>query len=243
MTSIQAAIARIIAQPASVIILDTCNLLDLFRCDTVGQKPRVPAEEIRIASELLGFAIAQPAAAHLVVPELVPGEFADHADRIEGEFDEWLRSHDRNQDWLTEAAPSAGTPLPTPLAVHPFGLHAGFRRLANELLARAVVLDRDQASVNRAAERLIAKRRPSHKKEIKDSMNLEQGLKLCSELRNARFTRAVAFISSNTADFATPSPGSRLHSDLQADFASVALEYYPSLRAAVGALRARRELP
>ena len=31
MTSITAAVAQIIAQPAPVIILDTCNLLDLFR--------------------------------------------------------------------------------------------------------------------------------------------------------------------------------------------------------------------
>jgi len=42
---------------------------------------------------------------HLVVPELVPGEFADHASRIEREFDGWLGFHDENQDWLAEAAP------------------------------------------------------------------------------------------------------------------------------------------
>ena len=74
-------------------------------------------------------------------------------------------------------------------------------------------------------------------------MNLEQGLELCSQLRNARFTRPVAFISSNTNDYAMPSPGSRLHNDLQAEFAAVSLEYFPSLRAAVGSLRTRGELP
>ena len=186
---------------------------------------------------------ARPDAVHLVVPELVPGEFADHADRIEGTFDEWLGFHDENQDWLAEAALWVGTALPTPLAVRPLGLHAEFRRLANELLAQALVLDRDQTSLNRAVARLIAKRRPSHKKEIKDSMNMEQSLELCSQLRNAGFASHIAFISSNTNDYAAASTSSQIHNDLQAEFAAVSLEYFPSLRAAVGSLRARGELP
>jgi hypothetical protein len=243
MTTIPAAVARIIAQPAPVLILDTCNFLDLFRYDTARQQPRVPAEEIQFASELRQAAIDQPATVHQVVPELVPGEFADHADRIEREFDDWLGAHDENQMWLAEAAPWVGTTLPSPSAVQPLGLYASFRRLANELLARAVVLDRDQTSLNRAVARLIAKRRPSHKKEIKDSMNLEQSLELSSQLRNGGFTRPVAFISSNTKDYAAASPSSQIHNDLGADFAAVSLEYFSSLWAAIGALRARGELP
>ncbi|MGA2702199.1 MAG: hypothetical protein ABSH35_14030 [Isosphaeraceae bacterium] len=243
MTSITAVAAQIIAQPAPVTILDTCNFLDLFRRDTTRQQPRVPAEEIRIASELLQLVTARPDAVHLVVPELVPGEFADHASRIEREFAGWLGFHDENQDWLAEAAPWIGTALPTPLAVHPLGLHAGFRRLANELLAQAIVLDRDQTSLNRAVARLIAKRRPSHKKEIKDSMNMEQSLELCSQLRNSGFTHPAVFISSNTNDYAAASTSSQLHNDLQAEFVAVSLEYFPSLRAAIGSLRARGVLP
>jgi hypothetical protein len=243
MTTIHAAVTQIIAQPAPVLILDTCNFLDLFRRDTVRQQPRVPAEEIQFASELLRTAIDQPAAVHLVVPELVPGEFADHADRIEREFDDWLGAHDENQIWLAEAAPWVGTTLPSPSAVQPLGLHAGFRRLASELLARAVVLDRDQTSLDRAVARLIAKRRPSHKKEIKDSMNLEQSLELCCHLRNVGFICPAVFISSNTLDYAAAASPSQIHADLQAEFAAVSLEYFPSLRAAVGSLRARGGLP
>jgi len=59
MTTITAAVAQIIAQRAPVIILDTCNFLDLFRRDTTRQQPRIPAEEIRIASELLQLATAR----------------------------------------------------------------------------------------------------------------------------------------------------------------------------------------
>lgn len=240
MTSITAAVAQIIAQPVPVIILDTCNFLDLFRRDTARQQPRVSAEEIQTASELLRSVTARPVAILLVVPEIVPGEFADHANRIESEFDGWLWFHDQNQDWLAKAAPWVGTALPTPLAVYPLALHAEFRRLASELLAQSLVLDRDQSCLNRAVERLIAKRRPSHKKEIKDSMNMEQSLELCSRLRDAGFPHPVVFISSNTNDYAAAPTSSQLHNDLQAEFAAVSLEYFPSLRTAVGSLRARR---
>jgi hypothetical protein len=229
MTSIPAATARFLAQPAPVLIIDTCNFLDLFRRDPTRQQPRVSAEEIRIASALLETVITRPGAVHLVVPELVPGEFADHSDRIEREFDEWLGAHDKNQSWLAAAAPWVGIATPSPSAVQSLGLHAGLRRLARDLLARAVVLDRDQTSLDRAVARLIDKRRPSHKKEIKDSMNLEQSLELCSRLRTSGFAHRAAFISSNTNDYAMSPTTPRLHADLQPEFAAVSLEYFPSL--------------
>ncbi len=115
MTTIPAAVARIIAQPAPVLVVDTCNLLDLFRRDPPRQQPRVPASEIRIAAELLRLVTTRPDAVHLIVPELVPGEFADHAARIEQEFDGWFRFHDDNQNWLAEAAVLVNNPLPPPL--------------------------------------------------------------------------------------------------------------------------------
>jgi hypothetical protein len=104
MITLSAAVAGIRARPALVLLLDTCSLLDLFRRDSTRQQPRVPASEIRTAAELLQLLTARSDAAHLVVPELVPGEFADHADRIEREFEGWFGFHDDNQNWLAEAA-------------------------------------------------------------------------------------------------------------------------------------------
>jgi hypothetical protein len=214
MITIPAAVSHILAHPAPVLILDTCSFLDLFRHDSTRHQPRASADEIRTASELLDLVTARPDAAHLVVPELVPGEFADHADRIEQEFEKWLKSHDENQTWLAEAALWVGTVLPGPVTIHPLGLHTRFRKLAQDLLARALVLERDQLCLNRAVARLIAKRRPSHKKEMKDSMNLEQSLELSLQLQNAGVIRSRVFASSNTNDFAETAASSRLHSDL-----------------------------
>jgi hypothetical protein len=242
MIAIADAVTALRVAPAPVLLLDTCTFLDLFRRDDRKQ-PRVPADEIRTAAELLPLVTARPAAAHLIVPELIPGEFADHADRIEREFEDWLRLNDKNQNWLAEAALWVGVALPSSPAVHPLGLHVGLRKLADDLLAQAPVLARDQVCLDRAVARLIAKRRPSHQKEIKDSMNLEQCLELSTQLHHAGVGRPRVFVSSNTNDFAEAPTSSRLHPDLQAGFAAAGLEYFPSLRAAVGSLRARGQLP
>ena len=243
MIPIPVAVATILATPAPVLVFDTCSFLDLFRRDIPRQQPRVSSGEINAAAEILQLVTARPEAAHLVVPELVPGEYADHAKRIEDEFEDWFRFHDENQDWLAEAPLWIGLALPAPLPVHPFGIQASCRKLAEDLLAKAMVLARDQACLDRAVVRLIAKRRPSHKKEMKDSMNLEQSLELSHQLQIAAFAPARVFVSSNTNDFAATATSSVVHPDIQGEFAAAGLEYFTSLRAALGALRARGQLP
>lgn len=243
MTRISDAVDGVIASPAPVILLDTCNLLDLFRRDSAERKPRAPAAEIRIAAELVWTMSTRVDAIHLVVPELVPLEFADHADRIESEFDGWLAFHDENQQWLAEAAAALGIRLGAAPTVHPLGIHSGCRGLADDLLARAIVLDRDQVTLDRAIRRLINKVRPSHKKEVKDSMNLEQALEFCNQLRSRGFSDPVAFISSNKNDFAASSTSNQVHPDLRDNFSAVSMDYFTCLRDAVWELRASGELP
>jgi hypothetical protein len=243
MIPIATAVAQIQAQPALVLLVDTCSLLDLFRRDTMRQQPRVDPDEIRAAGQLLQLLTIRPAAVHLVVPELVPGEFADHADRIQRDFSAWLGFHDANQQWVADVAALVRVAFPSPVAAQPLGLDIACRKLAADLLARATVLARDQGCLDRAVGRLIAKQRPSHKKEMKDSMNLEQCLALSAELQRTGFTPARVFVSSNTNDFAETSTSSRLHPDLQVQFAVASLEYFTSLRAAMGSLRARGQLP
>ena len=189
------AFAHIQAQPpAPVILIDTCSFLDLFRPDETQTRspfqPRAPHQEIRAGADLLDLATALPDAVHLIVPELVPREYADHANAIQTKFGEWTELHDRNQDWLVEASLCVALALPAPHMVHPHGLAARLRALADSLLAKARVLARDQACLDRAVYRLINKFRPSHKKEMKDSMNMEQCLALSSQLQNAGFPRS-----------------------------------------------------
>jgi hypothetical protein len=226
--------------PVPVILVDTCNFLDLFRSDPM--KPRVPHQEIRAAVDLLDLLNATPDAAHLVVPELIPREYTDNAGPIQTKFANWTELHDTNQDWLVEACVSVAVALPVPHRVHPHGIAALLRGLANALLVKAHVLQRDQACLDRAVQRLIDKNRPSHKKEMKDSMNLEQCLELSGRLQREGFPKSRVWVSSNTNDFADTATSSRLHPDLEKDFATAGLQYFPSLRAAIGHLRAAGEL-
>lgn len=242
--SIADAVAQILARPpAPVILIDTCSFVDLFRRDEKRFQPRVPAQEIRAAADLLDLMTALPDAAHLIVPELIPREYADHADREEAIFGGWTAFHDQNQDWLVEASSCVALALPAPHLVHPLGLGARLRGLANDLLAKARVLDRDQGCLDRAVARLINKTRPSHKKEMKDSMNLEQCLELSRRLQNAGFPKSRVWVSSNTNDFAQTATSSQLHPDLQGDFTAAGLKYFPSLLVAINYLRAGGEIP
>jgi hypothetical protein len=244
--SLADAFARIQTGPhAPVILIDTCCFLDLFRTDDsqakVPYQPRAPHEEIQDAADLLALVNAAPGAAHLIVPELVPREYSDHAAAIQAQFGKWTELHDRNQDWLQKAGQSVALALPAPHPVHPYDLAAMLRSLADNLLAKAQVLERDPACVDRALHRLINKIRPSHRKEVKDSINLEQCLELSRRLQAAGFARSRVWVSSNTSDFAQPG-SSHVHADLRGDFAAAGLKYFTSLWAALGRLRADGEI-
>jgi hypothetical protein len=244
--SLADAVAQIQAgSPAPVIFIDTCSFLDLFRTDEshtkVPYQPRVPHQEIRDAADLLALVNATPEAVHLIVPELVPREYTDHAAAVQAQFGKWTEIHDNNQDWLLEASLSVALALPAPFPVHPHGLAALLRGLADNLLAKARVLERDPVCVDRALHRLINKIRPSHRKEVKDSMNLEQCLELSKRLQVAGFARSRVWVSSNTNDFAQPS-SAHIHAELQGDFAAVGLKYFTSFRTALARLRADAEI-
>jgi len=179
---------------------------------------------------------------YLLVPELIPREYADHANSIQAKFAEWTELHDANQEWLVEACLSVALALPMPYMVHPHGVAALLQGLADALLAKASVLQRDQACLDRAVQRLINRDRPSHNKEMKDSMNLEQCLELSRRLQIAGFAKSRVWVSSNTNDFAQAPTSSHLHADLQGDFVTTGLKYFTSFRAALGHLRAAGEI-
>lgn len=239
-TSLDGAVTRAASRPAPVLLIDTCCFIDLFRRD--GMQSRAPVQEIQAAADLLRLVTDDPDCAHLFVPELIPREYADNADGDQAKFRKWTEAHDDNQRWLFEASACVGRAVPPPLAVHPLDLAATFRKLADDLLGKALVLQRDQACLERAMSRLIGKIRPSHRNHLKDSLNAEQCLELSRRLQRAGFTRPRVWVSSNTSDFAETAASSRLHPDLQADFASAGLHYFTSLRAAIHRLRASADI-
>src|SRR5262249_51117937 len=104
------------------------------------------------------------------------------------------------------------------------------------------VLDRDQACLDRAVARLIDKTRPSHKKEMKDSMNLEQCLELSHRLQSGGVVKKRVWGGSNTHDLAQGTESPHPHADLQGDFTAAGLKYFTSLRATLGYLHGKGEI-
>ena len=110
------AVYGILAKPSvPVILIDTCSFIDLFRRDATRFQPRVPVQEILAAADLVELMNASPDATHLLLPELIPREYSDHADNAEATFENWTLFHDQNQDWLAEASLSVALALPRPL--------------------------------------------------------------------------------------------------------------------------------
>jgi hypothetical protein len=234
MTAIAEAVDLIASAPAPVFILDSCVYLDLFRIRESGERP-CGAEELLAANRFLASIVVSPCRAYLIAPELVPQEFEDNANDVERianrklqQFNDLLESIGEDARSLEEAA--------TTFTRLPEAILAPFRSLARSLLDHAYTLDRDRDCLDRALRRLVEKRRPSHNKEIKDSLNLEQALELSRLLHERPFGPPRIFVSSNTRDFAR-ADGRRVHEDLEAEFGEAGLSYSNSLRAAWGSLQ------
>jgi hypothetical protein len=111
----------------------------------------------------------------------------------------------------------------------------GLVDLAELLMGRAFVLEKDAICIDRALSRVIDRRRPSHKGEIKDSIHLEHYLELSRQLREAGFSEPILFVSANKIDFWDGGP--QLHRELKADFDDAGLQFFGKLEAALGRLR------
>lgn len=158
--------------------------------------------------------------------------------RVAEPFRKWVDAQDAAGGWIPKAVAAAGLAVSVPAAapLRPDDLPGQFRDFAQRLLGTATVLARDLQCLLRAVDRLIAKRRPSHRKEMKDSMNLEQILELARLLSDsAPFPHPIVFVSSNTRDFAAPN-GIDIHPELKAEYDAVTLSYSTSYRAALSRL-------
>lgn len=233
------AVTSILGQPpVPVLLIDACNLIDLFRSDEKLKKPRVAVEEIQVAVDLVA---AIPGSVRAILPGFVPREFADNAGKEENDFEKWIKSQDEIQDLLARFGSYVGVSLPVYKPIAPFCLAGALRGLADRLVAQCDVLEEDQNCLSRAVARVVNKIRPSHKNHLKDSVNLEQCLELSRQLAMAGFPRSRIWVSSNTNDFADLSR-TIVHGDLKDEFELAGLKYFTSLNRALSNLRATGEI-
>ncbi len=226
MMSIADAAAALAGDPRPVLALDTCVPLDVIRAGIRGQTDRIA--ECRRLSEIV---VTAPERVQLVVTSLVLLEWSQNKDEVGAEATEWLADTDRRILEIHRTWDRVGSPLPAPAPKYDDpGLVAALTSLGESLILGALVLEEDNACVMRALDRVKQKQRPSHKKEIKDSIHLEHYLELSRQLHMAGYAQPTIFVSSNSSDFwADKNTPSQPHVELRADLTAANLTFYGRL--------------
>ena len=221
MTLIADAATAIIGNPAPVVFLDSCVLLDVVRAPL-----RNTASEVRVASQFLASAGKTPPTVYLIVGSPTPTEWTDNIDEAEKDCMIGVNSYNAVARVCGYLALATAATLPPAAG----GLSGLLRKLSADLLAAAIRLDYNSDALASAMNRVVAARLPAKKggKGAKDAVILEHALEAARQLRAAGFTGTCVFTSSNTSDFAT-SKTTKLHPLLAPDFTPLNLLYAASL--------------
>ncbi len=230
MTVIGRIVAAVKGNPAPVLFLDSCILLDIVRAPL-----RNKASEVQFARMFLDSVRKKPKRIHLFIASPTPTEWSDHVGEAETDCTTAVNGCN------AVAAICGHLPLPgvasLPAAV--LGLPPMLRTLSADLLNEAVTIDHNAAAMGRAINRIIASTHPAKPggKGAKDSIILEHAVETTDKLRAVGFAETCLFVSSNTTDFATK--GSiNLHPQFAPAFNPVNLRYAVSLTHAESILTA-----
>jgi len=170
---------------------------------------------------------AVPPECHLAVGSFVPGEWAKHAAPTRDELQKHLKAHDEASGDFRDACGHLGIGPGARSSFESSGLPAALYDLSSELLRRAIRLDPQNDLSLKAFARAAGHVPPSQGGgEIKDSTILEECLELCRSLRAAGFKNKLVYCTSNTRDYCE---ARRLHTELQAEFATLTLGFATTL--------------
>jgi hypothetical protein len=220
MPSISTAAAAILANPASVLICDTCVLRDLFR---VPYK-NLPLKSVSALRSLITLQSTSPPSLHLVLPDLVNFEWHNQSSTAVAELDkEIFHLQDRMRamsDFVNLVMPGNGLNAPPDFGAA--GLPVTVGQLVASFISRALVLDEDQHCTALGAKRVRTGTAPARrgKSELHDCVIVEQTLALMSQLRTHGLNDPACFATSNASDFGRPG---ELVPPLDTQFASVSL--------------------
>jgi hypothetical protein len=215
----------IIAQPAPVLLPDTCALLDVVRAPIRNSSYLIPQAE-----QFAALAAMSPKRLHVVISRTVTLEWNAHLAETVAEVETALQAMRVNLRAIREACTAVQLALPAELPADLENLPARLQERATSLYDSALVLGEDPECLSRAFARQGLPRRPARQgKGMNDCMILEHALCLCSQLRAEGFSPACVFGSSNTTDYCT---GRALHPELAPEFTAVGLQFAPDLRTA-----------
>lgn len=221
-------IERICAHNTPVLCLDTCAVLDIMRDIT---RPTIHAHDVRAAFSMLEQAEREGVIVTLLAPQVIY-ELGEHQSSVETESVDAIGKFLEQVERIDEIAAMYGSAGSLHVA-HLDG-HAGrARTVMDRWVSMSLEPDPPADVTQRAFSRVNLGRTPaaSGKQSMKDCVIVETYLDAISSLRSIGFAGRAVFASSNTKDYCA-SGTRRLSPDIASDFATVALEFAPTLGAA-----------
>ena len=218
--------ARIVAEPAPVVLPDTCSILDVIRS---AFRPGIQTDIVEATMSLTNRARRTPRALWVVTPEQVTREWSDNSANVKGELTAAIRQAEQLSIRLAEAA---GLVLPNAnlsrLTLNPLRLDDRVFDVAEQFLTAAEVLADHGDCISKAHTRMVRRIAPSslQRQEYKDCVVIEHCLALCHALRLLGFGEPLIFVTSNSTDYGRLPA---LTPPLDAEFSAVGLQYVSNL--------------
>ncbi len=234
MPTIADASASILRNPAPVLMIDTCILVDIIRAPQRAAKLRGC---IKGAVELRRMALASPPECYLVIGSFVGIEWTKHADRTRIDLEEHLRALDEGFNHYREACGHLQIDSGIKTTLNYVALPQALYELSLDLRNSAIDLDAQDEIRLKAFARAADNIPPSRKGgEIKDSTILEECLEICRNLRAAGFGDRLVYCTSNTADYCDVN---KIHAQIEAEFLPLTIDFVTSLPWAVNQLKTK----
>ncbi len=227
MSSIAEAVDDLIARPKPVLCLDTCDFLDVVRCFADSNSKEANVYHARSFRRALHELNTRPDRFQVVITYLVRHEWNQNIAEARDKANNHLLEIDHRLDQIAEAC-GLGKTLPPIVSprLKDLSLARGLIDLAEALMNQAVVLEKESVCLERALERVMERRRPSHKKEIKDSIHWEHYLEFSRRLASAGHIHERVFVSANKADYWADRNTANIHPELEDEARAAGLKFF-----------------
>ena len=192
-------IANLIIQAEkSVLILDTCCILDIIRC--------IQRESLNVLSAALCIIDDYRKNQNnyfIIIPSVVSLEWADHCQNVMLETETHIKRHDKFVRLFSDAKNYIMQLNEPSSPLCRFDLHTHLHNISKKILDLSLCIDEVEQCKLKAFNRVCKSIPPSEKgkESAKDCVIFEETLMLGEVLRTKGFIKKIVFASSNTKEY------------------------------------------
>jgi len=199
--NIEAIVQHISENPAPVLLIDTCSLLDIIR---VPHRANIHISHLEGAKNLLRVQH------HLVVTKTVEIEYMHHLTPTCIELERYVLKFASNGERIINALESMDLDYQFYISnIEKLDLVQKLKSISDGILNKALIIEKDSQCIDKANTRTELYQAPArrNKSESKDCVIIEHYLKLAKLLQQNTFSKKIVFITSNSNDYGSaPNP-------------------------------------